>query len=82
MGVDAIIEFAQGKATKSTRFSITHYHQDHLGGTHDGAKIQGAADMLGKVKAKVYVNKHEAEGARKVAGLERLGSSSRSKPAT
>ena len=34
-----------------------------------GQNIQGAADMLGKIKAKVYVNQEEAEGVKKVAGL-------------
>ncbi|HYA35689.1 MAG TPA: MBL fold metallo-hydrolase, partial [Candidatus Binataceae bacterium] len=48
---------------------ITHYHQDHLGGRLMGQNIAGAAEMLSKVDAKVYLNKHEAEGARRVAGL-------------
>ncbi|MGH7840082.1 MAG: MBL fold metallo-hydrolase, partial [Candidatus Binataceae bacterium] len=48
---------------------ITHYHQDHLGGNLMGQSIQGAAEMLAKIKAKVYVNKHEAEGVKKVSGL-------------
>ena len=34
-----------------------------------GQNIQGAADMLGQIKAKVYVNKAEAEGTKQVAGL-------------
>jgi glyoxylase-like metal-dependent hydrolase (beta-lactamase superfamily II) len=34
-----------------------------------GMTIEGAARMLERVKAKVYVNKAEAEGTRKVAGL-------------
>jgi glyoxylase-like metal-dependent hydrolase (beta-lactamase superfamily II) len=34
-----------------------------------GQNIEGAAEMLSRVKAKVYVNKHEAEGVKRVAGL-------------
>ena len=41
---------------------ITHYHPDHLGGSMAGMTIEGAARMLERVKAKVYVNKAEAEG--------------------
>ena len=48
---------------------ITHYHPDHLGGRMMGQNIEGAAKMLEQVKAKVYVNKHEADGVKQVAGL-------------
>ena len=34
-----------------------------------GQNIEGAAKMLEQVKAKVYVNKHEADGVKQVAGL-------------
>jgi len=67
--VDAIINFASKEGYEIDKLLITHYHPDHLGGSMMGQNIQGAADMLAKVKAKVYVNKAEAEGAKKVAGL-------------
>jgi len=34
-----------------------------------GTSVQGAADLIGKIEAKVYVNKAEAEGTKRVAGL-------------
>jgi hydroxyacylglutathione hydrolase len=67
--VDAIINYANKEGYEIDKLLITHYHPDHLGGSMMGQNIQGAADMLGKIKAKVYVNKAEAEGTKKVAGL-------------
>jgi hydroxyacylglutathione hydrolase len=67
--VDRIIDYTNGKGYTIEQILITHYHQDHLGGNLMGQSIQGAADMLAKIKAKVYVNKHEAEGVKKVSGL-------------
>jgi hydroxyacylglutathione hydrolase len=67
--VDAIINFASKEGYEIDKLLITHYHPDHLGGSMMGQNIQGAADMLAKVKAKVYVNRAEAEGTKKVAGL-------------
>jgi len=67
--VDGIIELAKREGYEIDKILITHYHPDHLGGRMMGHSIEGAADMLAKVKAKIYLNKHEAEGARKVAGL-------------
>ena len=67
--VDKIIQFAQKEGYEIDKILITHYHPDHLGGSMMGQNIQGAADMLGRIKAKVYVNKSEAEGTKKVAGL-------------
>jgi hydroxyacylglutathione hydrolase len=67
--VDAIIDFARKDGYEIDQILITHYHQDHLGGSMMGQNIQGAADMIGKIKAKVYVNEKEAEGVKQVAGL-------------
>ncbi|MGD0289170.1 MAG: MBL fold metallo-hydrolase [Candidatus Binataceae bacterium] len=67
--VDAILEFARKEGYEIDKILITHYHPDHLGGSMMGQNIQGAADLLGKIKAKVYVNKAEAEGTKRVAGL-------------
>jgi len=67
--VSAILKFAQDENYEIDRILITHYHQDHLGGHMMGHNVQGAADLLNLIKAKVYVNKHEAEGVKRVAGL-------------
>jgi len=67
--VDAILEFARKEGYEIDKILITHYHPDHLGGSMMGTNVKGAADLVGKIKAKVYVNKAEAEGTKRVAGL-------------
>ena len=67
--VNAICNFAEKEGYEIDKIFITHYHPDHLGGSMMGQTIEGAAEMLNRVKAKIYVNKHEAEGVKKVAGL-------------
>ena len=67
--IAAIRDYAEREGYQIDKILITHYHQDHLGGRMMGQSIEGAADLLELVKAKVYLNKHEAEGAKKVAGL-------------
>jgi hydroxyacylglutathione hydrolase len=67
--IDRIVEYAECKGYTIEQILVTHYHQDHIGGNLFGQNIQGAAEMMAKVKAKVYVNKHEAEGVKKVSGL-------------
>jgi hydroxyacylglutathione hydrolase len=67
--IDRIIQYTEGKGYTIEQILVTHYHQDHIGGNLFGENIQGAAEMMGKVKAKVYVNKHEAEGVKKVSCL-------------
>ena len=67
--VEAIRKFAESEGYEIDKLLLTHYHPDHLGGRMMGQNIEGAAKMLEDVKAKVYVNKHEAEGVKQVAGL-------------
>lgn len=67
--VNAICDFVEKEGYQIDKILITHYHQDHLGGSMMGQSVEGSADMLKRVKAKVYVNKHEAEGTKRVAGL-------------
>jgi hydroxyacylglutathione hydrolase len=65
----AICDFVEKEGYEIDKILITHYHQDHLGGHMMGHSVEGSAEMLTRVKAKVYVNKHEAEGTKRVAGL-------------
>src|SRR5262249_38037385 len=67
--VGVICDFVEKEGYEIDKILITHYHPDHLGGRMMGQNIQGAADMLERVKAKIYINKHEASGAKQVAGL-------------
>ena len=67
--VGAILKFAQGEGYEIEKILITHYHQDHLGGHMMGHNVEGAANLLELIKAKVYTNKNESEGVKRVAGL-------------
>lgn len=68
--VNAICDFVEREGYTIDKILISHYHPDHLGGHMMGQSVEGAAEMLSRVKAKVYLNKLEAEGAKRVAGLE------------
>src|SRR5258708_34898564 len=67
--VDAIRTYAEKEGYEIDKILITHYHPDHLGGSMMGTSVQGAADLIGKIGAKVYVNKADAEGTKRGAGL-------------
>jgi hydroxyacylglutathione hydrolase len=67
--VTAICDFVEREGYQIDKIMISHYHPDHLGGRMMGQSVEGAAQMLERVKAKIYLNKHEAEGAKQVAGL-------------
>jgi glyoxylase-like metal-dependent hydrolase (beta-lactamase superfamily II) len=55
--VDRIVELAQEHDLTITKILITHSHFDH---------INGVEDLLDRTKAKVYINKAEAEFMRAV----------------
>jgi glyoxylase-like metal-dependent hydrolase (beta-lactamase superfamily II) len=59
--IDAIVDEAAADDMQITGALVTHTHQDHVGGHLFGHDIPGVAELLGKVKAKVYVHKAERE---------------------
>ncbi|MGH7932508.1 MAG: MBL fold metallo-hydrolase [Candidatus Binataceae bacterium] len=67
--VGAILDFVAREGYEIDKLLVTHYHPDHLGGSMMGQSVQGVAQMLERVKVKVYLNKNEADGAKRVAGL-------------
>jgi hydroxyacylglutathione hydrolase len=67
--IPAIVQLAGQDGFTITKALVTHYHQDHLGGDFAGYHIQGAAELLEHVKAKVYINKAEAPFLGRLAGL-------------
>src|SRR5271170_7868150 len=67
--VDKIIKWAERYEMEIEHILITHYHPDHLGGSMAGMSIEGAARMLERVKAKVYVNKADAGDTLKLGDL-------------
>ncbi len=67
--IPAIVRIAEQDGYTINKALVTHYHQDHLGGDFQSYKIPGAAELLERVKAKVYVNKAEAPFLNRIAGL-------------
>src|SRR5208282_5955838 len=51
--IEKIVNYTDSKGYTIEQILITHYHQDHLGGHLMGQNIQGAAELVGKVNAKV-----------------------------
>jgi len=54
---------------KLTGALVTHYHPDHVGGSIFGMDIEGLPELMEKNAVPIYVNKHEAEGLKKVTGV-------------
>src|SRR5262245_479339 len=49
---------------------VTHYHPDHVGGGMGSFQVPGGvAELLGKVGGRIHVNKHEADGLKKITGV-------------
>ncbi len=67
--VDGLLALAAEDGMRVTGALVTHYHPDHVGGDLFGFRIQGLARLLEKNPCKIHVNKHEAEGVKKVTGV-------------
>jgi len=48
---------------------VTHYHQDHVGGSIFGMEIEGLPELMATNPVPVHVNQHEADGLIKVTGV-------------
>jgi glyoxylase-like metal-dependent hydrolase (beta-lactamase superfamily II) len=69
--IDAIVHLAQADDLKITKNLVTHFHPDHLGGNLMGHSIPGAAELLARVPAKVYIHKAELPYVARLTGLSR-----------
>ena len=67
--IDGLLEHIDQKGYTLVGALATHYHPDHVGGGMGGKNIIGVADLMGKRPVKVYANKLEADGVKKVTGL-------------
>jgi glyoxylase-like metal-dependent hydrolase (beta-lactamase superfamily II) len=66
--VDALLDQAEQDGMRATGALVTHYHQDHVGGSIFGMQIEGVARLLERAPVPIHVNAREAEGVRKVTG--------------
>jgi glyoxylase-like metal-dependent hydrolase (beta-lactamase superfamily II) len=66
--VDALLDQAEADGMKVVGALVTHYHQDHVGGSIFGMNIEGVDRLLARQPMPLYVNEHEAEGTKRVTG--------------
>ncbi len=67
--IQALLDMIEERDYKLTAALVTHYHPDHCGGSMMSQGIEGVADLIGKNPVKVYANKLEADGVKKVTGI-------------
>jgi len=66
--VDALLDRAEKDGMKVVGALVTHYHQDHVGGSIMGMEIEGVSRLLERAPVPIYVNEHEKEGTRRITG--------------
>jgi glyoxylase-like metal-dependent hydrolase (beta-lactamase superfamily II) len=66
--VDQLLDQAEADDMQVVGALVTHYHQDHVGGSIFGMDIEGLAQLLARKPVPVHVNSNEADGLRQVTG--------------
>ena len=69
--VDGLIDQAEEDGIKVVGALVTHYHQDHIGGSIFGMEIEGLERFMERSPGPIHVQKLEAEGVAKVSGIPR-----------
>jgi hydroxyacylglutathione hydrolase len=67
--IDSLIKRLDEMDYKLTAILATHYHPDHVGGSFSGHNVEGVAELMAARAVKVYANKHEADGVKKVTEI-------------
>lgn len=67
--VASLVRLAQDDGYELVGALVTHYHPDHVGGSLFGFHVEGLSRLLEERGMPVYVNKHEADGLKKVTGV-------------
>lgn len=67
--IDALLERIDAQGYTLTGALATHYHPDHIGGSFSGRDIAGLPELLALKPVRIYANKHEAAGIKKVTGV-------------
>ena len=67
--IDTIVQTAEADGYRITQDLVTHFHPDHLGGGLMGHQIAGAAELVGRVSAKVVIHKDEMPFVHRITGL-------------
>ena len=67
--IESLLKHLDEKDYKLTAALATHYHPDHVGGSFSGHNVEGVAELMAARPVKVYANKHEADGIKKVTEI-------------
>jgi glyoxylase-like metal-dependent hydrolase (beta-lactamase superfamily II) len=67
--VKGMLDQAEADGMKVVGALVTHYHQDHVGGSIFGMEIEGLPELMTRNPVPVHVNQQEAEGLRHVTGV-------------
>ncbi|MFQ5699268.1 MAG: MBL fold metallo-hydrolase [Myxococcota bacterium] len=67
--IGPLLEHLEERDLSPVAALVTHYHQDHVGGELFGQRIEGLHELLEKRGMKIHVERHEADGLRKVTGV-------------
>ncbi len=67
--IKVLIEHLAERVYDLTAVLATHYHPDHVGGSMGGHSVEGIAELMNLKPVKVYANKHEADGIKKVTEI-------------
>lgn len=67
--VDALLDHAEADGMRVTGALVTHYHQDHVGGSIFGMSIEGLDRLMTRQPVPIHVQAREAEGVRRVTGI-------------
>lgn len=66
----ALVQIAQTDDMKVVGALVTHYHPDHVGGAMGSFRVPGGvAELVAQQPARIHVNKHEADGLKRITGL-------------
>jgi glyoxylase-like metal-dependent hydrolase (beta-lactamase superfamily II) len=66
--VDALLDRAESDDMEVVGALVTHYHQDHVGGSIFGMDIEGVDRLLTRKPVPIHVNVHEADGLKQITG--------------
>lgn len=67
--IEGLLKLLDERDYKLTAALVTHYHPDHCGGSFGQNSVDGVAELLGLNPLKIYTNRLEAEGLKKVTGI-------------
>lgn len=67
--VDTLCDRAEQDGLRVTGALITHYHQDHVGGSIFGMEIEGLGRLLERNPCRIHVNEREADGLKQITGV-------------